>query len=812
MFRRLMSPPAPAFYPRRLLVIVAGALLLALPTSSKAIDLNGNGLSDIWELAFQAQGLNPQDDTDGDGMTNLQESLAGTNPFSATSRFAVTRVEPATGGITLHWPSAAGKVYHIYASGNLKNWNPTGNDIAGTGGELQSTQTPNNNPKFYRVQVSDVDTDGDGLSDWEEIQLGWNPNNPSTDGQQNDYARAVAGLQATTNTISVTETDPTWSPYSATPGTFLISRSGRLDALTINLQIGGTATPGVDYQTFSTAVSLPLGASSVLVTVAPLNSSMHTVVTGLASGGNYQIGSPNTATMTLAPGPIAQIDSARFLTQSTFGATNALLAQLQQQSFVDFLSQQFNTPATPTLPRVDQSVAALPPDTNPSYSQFQEAWWYTVVNGPDQLRQRVAFALSELMVASCDGNTMNNHPEAMATYWDLLTQDAFGNFRQLLQDVTLNPAMGDYLDMVHNDKPDPANNTEPNENYGREIMQLFTIGLNKLNQDGSLQLDNNGQPIPTYDQDVVEGYSHLFTGWYWYQTGTPKWTSAPSNYRNPMLAFPDHHDTGAKQLLNGVVLPANQTQAQDLQNGLDVLFNHPNVPPFVSRRLIQRLVTSNPSPAYISRIAQVFINNGQGVRGDLKAVIQAILLDTEARSVNVSAASSYGHEREPVIRLANLYRAFNASAADGTLTGGNQTDNFAQSVLYAPSVFNFFAPDYMPPGTLEQAGLFSPEFYITTDSTVISSANKMRTAVYNQPTGNNPGGIGLDLSALSTLSSNPAALVDSLNYLLMAGEMSNSMRDIVVSTVSQIPAANSLERAQTAVHLLVTSPEFVIQK
>ncbi len=812
MFCIAMSIPLSAVRESQLLLPILGILLLTPAVNCKAIDLNGNGLSDIWELSYQAQGLNPQTDTDGDGMTNLQESIAGTNPFSAASRFAVTRVEPASGGgITLHWPSAAGKVYHVYASGNLKNWSPTGNDIVGTGGELQTTQTPNNNPKFYRVQVSDVDTDGDGLSDWEEIQLGWNPNNPSTDGQQNDYARAVAGLQATSNIISITTTNPTWSPYSATPGTFLISRSGRLDALTINLQVGGTATPGVDYQAFSTPVSIPLGASSVLVTVTPLNSSMHTVVVGIASGGNYQIGSPNTGTMTLAPGPIAQIDSARFLTQSTFGATNPLLAQLQRQSFVDFLSQQFNTPPTLTLPRVDQSVAALPVGINPSYDQFQEAWWYTVVNSPDQLRQRVAFALSELMVVSCNGNTMQNHPEAMATYWDLLTQDAFGNFRQLLNDVTLNPAMGDYLDMVHNDKPDAAANTQPNENYGREIMQLFTIGLNKLNLDGSLQLDSNGQPIPTYDQDVVEGYSHVFTGWYWAQTGTPNWNHAPSNYRSPMLAFPDHHDTGAKQLLNGLVLPANQTQAQDLQNGLDALFNHPNVPPFVSRRLIQRLVTSNPSPGYISRVAQVFINNGQGVRGDLKAVVQAILLDAEARSVNVSAGSSYGHEREPVIRLANLYRAFNASSSSGTLTGGNQTDNFSQSPLFAPSVFNFFAPDYMLPGTLEQAGLFSPEFYITTDSTVISSANKMRTAVYNQP-GSNPDGIVLDLSALSALSSNPGALVDSLNYLLMAGEMSNSMRDIVVDAVSQIPAANSLERAQTAVHLLVTSPEFVIQK
>ncbi len=186
------------------------------------------------------------------------------------------------------------------------------------------------------------------------------------------------------------------------------------------------------------------------------------------------------------------------------------------------------------------------------------------------------------MVISANGNSMFQHPEAMATYWDVLSQDAFGNFRQLLQDVTLNPGMGDYLDMVHNDKPNPQKNTEPNENYAREIMQLFTIGLYKLNQDGSQQLDSNGQPIPTYDQDVVEGYAHVFTGWYWYQTGTPTWNFAPPEYRHPMLAFPTHHDTGSKLILNGVTLPAGQTQAQDLQMGLDAIFNHPNVGPFIA--------------------------------------------------------------------------------------------------------------------------------------------------------------------------------------------------------------------------------------
>jgi uncharacterized protein (DUF1800 family) len=383
----------------------------------------------------------------------------------------------------------------------------------------------------------------------------------------------------------------------------------------------------------------------------------------------------------------------------------------------------------------------------------------------------------------------------------------------LIEDVTLNPAMGDYLDMVHNDKPNSKKNTAPNENYAREIMQLFTIGLYQLNQDGSQQLDINGQPVPTYDQDVVEGYAHVFTGWYWYQSGTPTWNYAPANYRQPMMAFPDHHDTGAKKILNGVTLSAGMTQAQDLQAGLDAIFNHPNVGPFIARRLIQHLVTSNPSPAYVARVAGAFANNGNGVRGDMKAVIQAVLLDSEARSSSTATSNNgFGHEREAIIRLANVYRAFNASAGSGKLIVNNSNFNFGQAPLYAPSVFNFFSPFYSQVGAIQNAGLVAPEFQITTDTTVITSANKIRSAVYQQPASGNPDAIVLDLSAQTSLASNPTALVDSLNDLLLSGQMSSSMRDIVINTVTKIPAANTLERAQTAVHLIVTSPEFVIEK
>jgi uncharacterized protein (DUF1800 family) len=521
---------------------------------------------------------------------------------------------------------------------------------------------------------------------------------------------------------------------------------------------------------------------------------------------------PPTPAPTPTPTP-SSADSARFLTQCTFGTTNSLITQVQQSGFRAFLDQQFARGATPTLSTVDYLIGMLPAGTDPSYPQFQEAWWFAVLRGSDQLRQRVAFALSEIMVVSANGSGMYQHPEAMATYWDMLTRDAFGNFRQLIEDVTLNPAMGDFLDMVHNDKPNPRRNTEPNENYARELMQLFTIGLYKLNQDGSQQLDAHGQPIPTYHQDVVEGYAHVFTGWYWYQSGTPTWSYAPPNYRQPMLAFPDHHDTGPKLILDGVTLPAGQTQAQDLQMALDAIFNHPNVGPFIGKQLIQKLVTSNPSPGYISRVAAAFANNGKGVRGDMQAVIRAVLLDPEARATSAALSNSgFGHEREPIIRLANIYRAFNASASSGRFIVNAVNFSFAQAPLYAPSVFNFFSPFYSQIGAIQNARLVSPEFQITTDTTAITSANKIRSAIYQQASSTNPDLPVLNLSAQTALASNPAALVDSLNDLLMSGQMSASTRSIVINAVTRIPAANTLERAQTAIHLLATSPEFVIEK
>jgi uncharacterized protein (DUF1800 family) len=510
----------------------------------------------------------------------------------------------------------------------------------------------------------------------------------------------------------------------------------------------------------------------------------------------------------------------RFLSQATFGATDALITQVQSQGYDAFLNDQFAAPLSSHLTFVDAAVAALPsPSPSPSATPNQptitmtnDAWWTHAVTGPDQLRQRVAFALSEILVASMTGTDLGNRSYALPAYYDVLVRDAFGNYRQLLEDITLNPAMGSYLDMLQNDKANTSRTRLPNENYARELMQLFSIGLYNLNLDGSLTLSSTGFPIATYNQDAVLGTAAVLTGWTFAQPGvaTPVFRPGVQDWRDPMVNIPTRHETAAKTILNGVVLPANQTAAQDLKATLDTIFNHPNVGPFICRQLIQRLVTSNPTSGYVYRVASVFNDNGQGVRGDLKAVVRAILMDYDARVGFVSAQGA-GHQREPVVRVTNLLRAFNATSPSGKYSVRNAYANLAEEAMHSPTVFNFFGPDYSAPGAIATAGLRSPEFEITTDSTVISVSNYLRTAIY---TGLGPSTdrITLTVSPEQARASDPAGLVDHLNTVLMAGGMSSNMRTILINAVTQIPSNNTLERVRTAIYLVVNSPEFAIDK
>jgi uncharacterized protein (DUF1800 family) len=341
-------------------------------------------------------------------------------------------------------------------------------------------------------------------------------------------------------------------------------------------------------------------------------------------------------------------------------------------------------------------------------------------------------------------------------------------------------------------------------------MQLFSIGLYQLNLDGSLTLSASGFPFETYGQDAILGTAAVCTGWTYYQATTPYVFNPPANWRNPMVNVPARHSTDAKTILNSVVLPANQTAAQDLQTTLDTIFNHPNVGPFVCRQLIQRLVTSNPSPAYLYRVSSVFNDNGQGVRGDLKAVVRAILMDYDARG-SARTDQGVGHQREPVIRLTNLLRAFGASSPDGKFSVRGANTSLGQEAMHSPTVFNFFTPDYSAPGAISEAGLKSPEFEITTETTVVTVANYFRTAIYGS-LGPSTARITLNLSNEIALAANPSQLVDHLNALLMAGNMSSEMRTLLINAITQIPPNNPTERARTAIYLVINSPEFVIDK
>jgi uncharacterized protein (DUF1800 family) len=518
----------------------------------------------------------------------------------------------------------------------------------------------------------------------------------------------------------------------------------------------------------------------------------------------------------LPPGPPTARDAARFLHQATYGPTPAEISALQSQGFDGWLAQQFAAPLTSHMAYLDAAAAA---GEELSSNQVMESIWQQAATGGDPLRQRVALALSEILVVSDQSSALND-PHALAGYMDLLARDAFGNYRQLLEDVTLSPAMGLYLNMLGNDKEDPSTGQNPNENYAREILQLFSIGLLQTFPDGTLKLGANGLPIPTYGQAEVMGFAHVFTGWSFggNDTANPDLFYGPTeSYRLPMAAWPSHHSGGVKRLLDGAATPADQTPEQDLKTALDAIFQHPNVGPFIARLLIQRLVTSNPSPAYVYRVAQAFADDGHGVRGDLAAVVRAILLDYEARSDSVTGDQGYGHLREPIVRLGGLLRAFHATAPSGKFRIWyleDPTFGLGQNPLRAPTVFNFFKPDFSLPGPVAAAGLASPEFQILSETTALGSANFITDLIYYGFTNGDGTAdlLTLDLSGPIALAGDPAQLVDSLNLMLMANGMSPEMRTILLQALADPSLTDPTDRARAALRLIVTSPEYLIER
>jgi uncharacterized protein (DUF1800 family) len=613
----------------------------------------------------------------------------------------------------------------------------------------------------------------------------------------------------TSNAISIQATSTADGVTQGSTGLTLLNPVPVVSAISPSTVGVGALTITVSGSRFVSGAQVMFGTTALTTTFVSASQLTATGTATAAQVGNVTVTvvNPDPGTIVSATSKIAQVTStqavtgqaaARFLEQATFGPTTQSINQLQQTGFVAFLNDQFLQPAS-TYPDPAPTVNTLTPT--------QQIFFTNALTGQDQLRQRVSFALSEIWVTS--GNTIP--PQGMAPYMRLLQQDAFVNYRQLMFDVTLSPAMGRYLDMVNNDKPDPVANTHANENYARELMQLFTLGTYLLNQDGSLKLDAQNNPQPTYAQTDIQSFARAYTGWtYPTQAGSMLQKHNPVNWLGPMEALDSNHDVAAKTLLRGTILPAGQTSLQDLNGALDNLFNHPNLPPFVSKQLIQHLVTSNPSAAYIKRVADVFASGtyngfGNGQRGDLQAVIAAILLDPEARRGDSPATTNAGdgHLAEPILYITAILRAFNATS------DGLQPVNFASSLsegpLRSPSVFNFFPPNFEIPGT----ALLGPEFNLQTTATAFVKINFVNSFVF----GSLGAGTTVDFSSYNSMAANPGQLVDALNALLLHGSMSSSMRGGILTAINAVPVGSTqaAQQVKTAIYLILSSSQYQVQ-
>jgi uncharacterized protein (DUF1800 family) len=522
-------------------------------------------------------------------------------------------------------------------------------------------------------------------------------------------------------------------------------------------------------------------------------------------------------------------ESARFLAQATFGPTEASINALSRSNYSLWIDAQFAMPRQAHRTHFDRRNAELAANMQDAgQAQFRESYWAQALARDDQLRQRAAFALSQIFVISFADGTLANNPRGVTSYYDMLAEHAFGNYRDLLERVTLHPMMGIYLTHLRNQKEDLNSGRVPDENYAREIMQLFSIGLYELNNDGT---PRNGTLTETYTHADIQGLAKVFTGFSWYagpnladRTNRRFFGNDAHADRDwqPMQAYNNYHSTSEKRFLGRTIAAATPANADaDLQTALDTIFNHPNVGPFIGKQLIQRLVTSNPSPAYVGRVAAAFNNNGRGVRGDMRAVWRAILLDPEARSPNL-ASPSYGKVREPLLRLSHFLRAFKARSTSGNWTGidntDSATDRLSQTAMRSPTVFNFYRPGYTPPNSAAaNAGLVSPELQLANEVSVAGYLNYMRSWL----TVNTSRDIQLDFSAETAIADNATTLVDRLNLLLMSGQMSTEHRDQVIAAVNSrvIPATNqtnidAARRDRVFIGILMTmaSPDYLVQK
>ena len=568
---------------------------------------------------------------------------------------------------------------------------------------------------------------------------------------------------------------------------YSIAVSGTGFLPTTEILVDAVAAPDsmTDWSSGTALVTLPAGTTSIAVSLANPN--------------------PDGSTSSVLMVPVSSVaatatQAGRLLDQATFGPTIADIQHVESIGLSAYLGEQFAQPVT-AMPVIATNLPFCSDALlNPADCAWSE-WWHVVIRGSDQLRQRVAFALSQIFVVSM--NPLQG--QAIPAYNNILAADAFSNFLKLMKDVTLSPAMGEYLNLRNSIKA--TKGQLANENYAREFMQLFTLGVYQLNQDGSLQLDSNGQPLSTYTQDQVEAFARAYTGWTepMLDGSMPASVNWVRNWNAQMVPLDFNHDMTSKILLGGTTLPAGQTTEQDLDGALANIFNQPNVGPFIGKQLIQHLVKSQPSPAYIARVAAVFADNGSGVRGDMQAVITAILMDPEARAGDTAPAPSDGRLREPALFFTAMVRGLgfvDDDPQDSLHYLSVYSSYLGETPYFASSVFNFFPPDYVIPGT----SINAPEFGLENNAAYLerlSLSDSVATNHLFQVTADLS-----DTSLLGSMAADPGALTDYLSLLFLHGQMSPEMRTEIVNTIT--PLTSAAQRARIAVYLVITSPGYMI--
>jgi len=813
-------------------------------------------------------------DADKDGWSNALESTAGTNPFDPRDFPKAALAGGASP--SLSWRALAGKRYAIHSSANLVSWTPLQANIAGDGSTLAWTLAPAVGREFFKVVASDTDTDGDGVNDWEELTVGFDPTRTQTGRyQETDAQRVAAGLTAA-NVITVSVYDDACTERWPDPAVFVVRRSGGLQPLTVNVQLGGTASAS-DY-TISipgSTVAFAPGQREVFVTIQPITDSddgeaTETVTLTAQTGNGYTLGTTQEGSIsilnaTAGSGPSAK-EAARFLIQAAFGPDQDSAADADQipenveevmnMGIEAWIDDQLTRPIGRLTPMMgwQQELMENDPDHRLWNNRKMNAWWgramglpklrpdATEEQLPDPLRQRVAFALSQIFVISDRPERLAVEPAAMAHFYDKLLEGSFGNFEVLLKDVSLHPCMGIYLSHFANKKANPTNRTFPDENYAREVMQLFSIGLWMLNPDGTRILDNQGQPIPTYSNANITEFARVFTGLSFGALAngqTPQFNAYDGDFTVPMKGWDEHHDLGPKTLLLGATTPTRTASPgntgtatmADIDAAISNLSNHPNVGPFIGRLLIQRLVTSNPSPAYVGRVAAAF---NAAPRGDMGRTVKAILMDPEARDPAKMADPTFGKLREPFLKAVNVARAFNASTEAGWFYLSGLDAHHVQEPFNSPSVFNFYLPTYMPPGPLATAGLVAPELQIVNAASGVTAPNffwdHMVEAEYglgaskpecsavlnldqewlmNLPNLNFDGSGQTSVTPLA-----PDPLIRRLDLVLTGGTLEPESFQIIREALARIGPGNwdwHEHRLKLAIYLIICSPEFAVQ-